>query len=858
MGSHRRKIHNIKGKWKGIRKAESYSYSKVQLERANKVEEFQNTYASKVYAFEAPMTAKWKGEMPKSFDPKTHTVNAAGYRVDLMDWVKFMGIFLAEGCCRGTLAGLDLSPNSEHPHYVQALNAAASTTTEAAYKRYTDNPGLFPHAVRISQTSASKHNCEVREEIGTLLNKLPWQFKADFNEFTIIDERLHKYLFRFGNSYTKYVPKWLKNLPPEYLSEFIKWAVMGDGHLHENGCRGYWTVSKQLADDMQEIYQRSGTWAQLTVDYENGIYGFGKSGRQAPLFSISEHGSEWGSYPKPERVNYQGYVYCAALKNKTVYVRRNGKPVWSGRSETPIPRRAINLVRDGALSLEWKVEPTKEALQKTGGKITPELQEKIDIATRCLDSPNNTDSWNTFSSAVLEDIIVGGYGTIEPRLTPNYLRPFKLWAVDGSTVRIYADWSESTEEKPHWAQLTGLKGERGIISFRDDELIYLRTNVRSSTPFGLGSLEIAFNSTNAFLGAQDMSARSASDQVHKTWMWWEQTQAVDFLQTVRRHIQNEIEGQGKTSLIAGFKKPEILDVKAVTPEDLLLEWQEFLIRIIGTAFNLSPQNFGLERDVNRNTSETMSETDFKSAVVPIAVLYREHINRNVLWRMLDWKGIQFTWIGLEDPDAETQSKIWQTYWACYAITPDDIRSKLGMDPMIGGWGKLNLGQYTILQMAARAQGQQNKQGAQQPGGQQPGQQQQQMSPQDIQQLQQEYSPEEIKEMQQQGLLPNFTPPAEEPGGPQQEPATGVLEQYADQITQFLEEYQDKEKKKHTGGKKVNVGALKKEQEQRFKKSEHEATKEEKQSRNIEKRRQYALTNRPKNNKSGNQFTDRFR
>ena len=35
---------------------------------------------------------------------------------------------------------------------------------------------------------------------------------------------------------------------------------------------------------------------------------------------------------KVERVDYDGYVYCATVPNHTLYVRRNGKPAWSGNS----------------------------------------------------------------------------------------------------------------------------------------------------------------------------------------------------------------------------------------------------------------------------------------------------------------------------------------------------------------------------------------------------------------------------------------------------------------------------------------------------------------------------------------------
>src|ERR1019366_5618093 len=100
-------------------------------------------------------------------------------------------------------------------------------------------------------------------------------------------------------------------------------------------------------------------------------------------------------------------------------------------SETLIPRRAINLLKNAVLGLDWVVEAVPELENEGNPK---EREKRIRIVTDCLKRPNNVDSFRTFSEAVLEDVIIGGYGCIEPRMTPYYKRPFKAWVVDGSCV----------------------------------------------------------------------------------------------------------------------------------------------------------------------------------------------------------------------------------------------------------------------------------------------------------------------------------------------------------------------------------------------------------------------------------------
>lgn len=365
-------------------------------------------------------------------------------------------------------------------------------------------------------------------------------------------------------------------------------------------------------------------------------------------------------------------------------------------SETPIPRKAINLIKNAIVALPWKVTAMEDI------EVTPDLENRRKIATRNLKRPNNTDSWRTLMEAVVEDVIIGGFGTIEQRLTPHFERPFKLWAVDGSTIRIYPNWTESQPDMAHYAQMTGLKGERDHIDLRDDQIIYIRDNIRTNTPFGLGKLEVSFQAINAFLGAQDFSSKAGANQVTKTWMWWKNPLPPGQVSTVERHLRNEEEGQAKISLIAGIEKPEVIDVKGFTSQDLLIEWQEFCIRIISQGFDLSPMALGLERDVNRSTGEVMATADFKAAVVPIARKVEESLTRWLLHRLLKWKDLEFKFIGLEDPDLLTKINIFTQLYAVDGINSDEIREDLGRTKDPSGRGRLFNSDKALQQIEAQA------------------------------------------------------------------------------------------------------------------------------------------------------------
>jgi hypothetical protein len=366
-------------------------------------------------------------------------------------------------------------------------------------------------------------------------------------------------------------------------------------------------------------------------------------------------------------------------------------------ARTPIPRRAINMIKNSVTSLDWDIIPLLSPLEA----VDEDQETRIQIGKACFNHPNNEQSWQSFLDTGIDDFCIMGAMVIEPQLTPDPKRPIKMWNVDASTIRFFPNWRESDPTQPKYAQMTGLRGERGVIIFYDDELVYIKDNPSVETPFGTSKMEIAFQSILSFLGVQEMSGRAGADQVHRSWLWWENNVGVQNLDILRRHITNDLEGQAKINLMSGFKAPEVISVTTVTEEDLLLNWQELLIRMIAAGFDMSAQAF-LERDVNRSTGEVLSDMDFRSAVVPTAVRIAEYFTRFILHRKLGWYDLEFKFLNLDDPDFITKIDILQKQYACNAITPNEIRQALGKPKLATPFAELT--QFEMILLNTEAQG----------------------------------------------------------------------------------------------------------------------------------------------------------
>jgi HK97 family phage portal protein len=341
-------------------------------------------------------------------------------------------------------------------------------------------------------------------------------------------------------------------------------------------------------------------------------------------------------------------------------------------AETPVARRAINVVKDKIASMDWQVKVRRGYSGATVDDPTARMQ----VLRMCLEEPNASDSFRTLWEQVLEDILVGGYGAVEMEATGDPERPFHLWAVDGATIQIDTTWSGDSD-KPRYAQAKGNIGVQTLIPLLDDELIYVRLNPRTYTPFGLGRLEVAFETVNQFLSANRYAGRLASNSVVQYALWLNEATPEQHDRLIR-WWQDEIEGTGRVPLLSCEQKPEVLRFAGGTDADLRIQWQEFLLMMIANAFELPPMMLGLQRDVNRSTAGEMADEAFQSAVVPVAKLIAEHITRDLFAKKLGWREFEFVFNDLESRNEVEEVQIQTELLKAGVLTVDEVREMRGL------------------------------------------------------------------------------------------------------------------------------------------------------------------------------------
>ena len=342
--------HRMVGRWKWIHYSDNpkpdkvigrKALSAVTFVQAQEVAEYRNRYKGADYGFEVPFKAKWCGQFPESYNHKTGKITLdcsyerdehrwrRGYspvEVSLWDYVAFLGIYTAEGGCAGNYQGVD--KKSPQPKYIAAMAAAADNTV------YDRSSG---YRVSVAQLNTSRHYSKIKQ----LMSKLPFDFQEEQKGGFYSNSRaLHDNVFSCGNTYTKSVPQFIKDLPPKYIRRFIRWYIRGDGIQRPSGAREGYTVSKQLANDLQELFLKIGTQARIKKVKSTAAQYFTASApeRCAPKYIVEENLGRFTSLPKPKTVSYRGLVWCVNVPpNGTILVRRCGQAMWTGNSYPYLP-----------------------------------------------------------------------------------------------------------------------------------------------------------------------------------------------------------------------------------------------------------------------------------------------------------------------------------------------------------------------------------------------------------------------------------------------------------------------------------------------------------------------------------------
>jgi len=252
--------------------------------------EVEKTLGSKYLKFNR--SANWVADYVGEFILPTVKYNNSRYnkfgtaiRIPMDSWLKFFGIWLAEGSLR---KGRDTAYNV----VITIVNSK-------------DRAFIFENVVKPIFPNAFVYGKDI-----ILSNK-----------------QLFNYLSVFGKAGDKFIPREIMGLPSEQLSILYDYMMFGDGN--KNGFR-YNTKSKKLANDFSELCLKTGRVGIVKFDSFQSKNSYKNNGIYRIYISNNK---ELVVENKIKRVEYKGKLYCVMLpKYHIIYIRRKGAPHWSGNT----------------------------------------------------------------------------------------------------------------------------------------------------------------------------------------------------------------------------------------------------------------------------------------------------------------------------------------------------------------------------------------------------------------------------------------------------------------------------------------------------------------------------------------------
>lgn len=230
--------------------------------------------------------------------------------------------------------------------------------------------GANNNNIYICQREYSKGYSPYRELLERVNGGKSVYYSGD--RFVLCGKGLASHLAEFGmDCYSKHIPESIINATPEQIAIFLKYFAYGDGNSktirrtsrftkNSDGIsQSLITTSLTMANQLQELIQKVGHSASIQrreggfkkhfhnevrkkdgstriYDYESPI---------ADSYVVRIRRSKTQSFNIKE-VTYTGHIGCAVVPNGTLYIRRNGKPAWSGNSRIDAGMRIIQSFED--------------------------------------------------------------------------------------------------------------------------------------------------------------------------------------------------------------------------------------------------------------------------------------------------------------------------------------------------------------------------------------------------------------------------------------------------------------------------------------------------------------------------------
>ena len=190
---------------------------------------------------------------------------------------------------------------------------------------------------------------------------------------------------RAGVQKNRAIPSELKCAPRMHLKAFLYGYAMGDGHIRTNkhATDKLYAISRQLADDLQELIVKIGGCARIKKQVQGVGFIYVVTILQSNQYKPQTQKKD-GWYKQ----EYSGMVYCVEVPSHVILVRRANKIIWLSQTYSMLKDTTIRTVHDWfppKLFGEYRITDHIYVINQIPGV-------QLEILFRALDRPDQVSN----------------------------------------------------------------------------------------------------------------------------------------------------------------------------------------------------------------------------------------------------------------------------------------------------------------------------------------------------------------------------------------------------------------------------------------------------------------------------------
>ena len=377
----------------------------------------------------------------------------------------------------------------------------------------------------------------------------------------------------------------------------------------------------------------------------------------------------WGSYnqlkgrPNPSKVTFQ-QLRNLSLANNLV-------------------RNCINRIKHTVTKVDWSIKPIDTKID------TSVYRQEIDYVTHLIKYPNSQDTTRDLISKAVEDILVIDQGVFE-KVRNMRGEIVNIYAVDGATIRPNIDEYGLLADPAYYQYLeqTAATGTPDA-EFKETDLVVMQINPQiqnGRVGYGMSPVEAIIQTVVTTLQASIYNESIFNSKQLPPFIASLPKASKEDLMNFKFQFMKSIEDDVWST---AFVNTESLEVKPLRPSNQDMQFaqlNEWLAKIVFSAFELSGQNFGMTMDINRATSE--SQERLEQGAHNVIDEIQDKINREVITDLAltdkRFNEIEFAFDAVNKQDEKQKAEIHQVYLQSGVLNANEVRHDLGMEPRSGG------------------------------------------------------------------------------------------------------------------------------------------------------------------------------